>query len=775
MADFERNIQRIDVGNLTSRRAMSPAVGMRAALPVSSMPLGGESSAGPNFLLHVARRWWKVAFPVGLLLAIVGAGVILLTFVPQYEAQALLEIAETPQYIAFEPRQGDRSKAYFLTQMQLIQSAWIVGRVVAEPAIAQLPEIRTQADPIAWLAKRVKVTALAESDAFTISYDGADPHNAARIVNEVATQYLKARRDSEASRNNDIIRALNREMAARHEAVAALRGQIGVLAKQLSSKDIAMAVEEPTPNARHPLAELQRRLVTVQVDRAMASAKVEALEEQVKAAGASESAERSGAMAAAPLSNEEQSLRDMFVDRVVSENTSVKFQTERIADKQANLDAIEAVAAQGRKSSVYQRQQAELRRDQESLEKLKEQLRVGAVKQAEQYVIAKRREGAAAELAKQRAELQQLRCMLRGYQIAETNLSSEYAACQKELERASGDSLEFLFKKDELAQSEMVLDRIAARQIELQTEQGAPARVIWHQEALAPQSPVQDFPYRNASLAILIGLCLPFGAAAAWERYVRRIGDSECLRQQSSLEIIGETPRLPTRIRNTRSSFDDVRDDLEMFEESIDSLRTALTLASSTRNVRVLAVTSAAKHEGKTSVAVQLANSLAHATNECVLLIDGDMRSPDIHRMFDIPLEPGLADVLAGGVAIEDAIVAPSEARTIALLPAGRPQTSPHRLLGNGSWKTLIHHIPEEYHYVIIDTPPVLAASESLVLAKEADASLVCVMRDVSRVDQVQKVTERLVAAGSHVVGAVLNGVPTRNYAYHYGRYSSGI
>ena len=74
-----------------------------------------------------------------------------------------------------------------------------------------------------------------------------------------------------------------------------------------------------------------------------------------------------------------------------------------------------------------------------------------------------------------------------------------------------------------------------------------PARVIWHQEAIPPQAPVQDFPYRNASLALLIGLGLPFGLAVGWERYVRRIGDADCLQREASLAVLGETARLPTR------------------------------------------------------------------------------------------------------------------------------------------------------------------------------------------------------------------------------------
>jgi tyrosine-protein kinase Etk/Wzc len=73
---------------------------------------------------------------------------------------------------------------------------------------------------------------------------------------------------------------------------------------------------------------------------------------------------------------------------------------------------------------------------------------------------------------------------------------------------------------------------------------------------------------------------------------------------------------------------------------------------------------------------------------------------------------------------------------------------------------------------VIIDCPPVLAASESLVLAAMADATLVCVLRDVSRIDQIKKAYGRLLLSGAKPLGLVLNGVPTKSYAYHYGSYA---
>ena len=187
--------------------------------------------------------------------------------------------------------------------------------------------------------------------------------------------------------------------------------------------------------------------------------------------------------------------------------------------------------------------------------------------------------------------------------------------------------------------------------------------------------------------------------------------------------------------------------------------------------MKVLAVTSSTNREGKTSVAVQLAVSIARASGQPTLLIDGDMRSPDIHNVLQVPLQPGLGDVLAGQCSLKDAIVSDSN-EGVHLLPAGKLHASPHKLLGNGVLGPLFEEVRGLYRYIVVDTPPVLAAGEALVLARAADASLLCAMRDVSRVDQIKKTHERLLAAGARPVGIVLNGIPAKRYTYRYGSYA---
>jgi polysaccharide biosynthesis transport protein len=185
----------------------------------------------------------------------------------------------------------------------------------------------------------------------------------------------------------------------------------------------------------------------------------------------------------------------------------------------------------------------------------------------------------------------------------------------------------------------------------------------------------------------------------------------------------------------------------------------------------VLVVTSAVSGEGKTSVASQLAVSIARSSGEPTLLIDADMRSPDIHNVFDIENEPGLAQVLSHECSAKDAIVT-SWSKYVHILPAGVLEASPHKLLGDGALRALLDEARKNYRHIVIDTSPILSASESLVLAKAADATLLCAMKGSSRIDQVQRAYERLVNTGARPLGTVLNGVPTGRYAYLYGIYS---
>jgi capsular exopolysaccharide synthesis family protein len=341
-----------------------------------------------------------------------------------------------------------------------------------------------------------------------------------------------------------------------------------------------------------------------------------------------------------------------------------------------------------------------------------------------------------------------------------------------DMQLGGGKSVELEFARAELAREEKVFEEIASRKLSLQTESRAPTRVLPQQPAREPLVPLEKLPYKLMVLACCAAFIAPFAAAVAREITVRRINDSEQLAQESRMRILGEISMLPVRhvAASPRKLLPGLRRAAYVFAESINSLRTNLAVASDLRGRQVVAVTSAASGEGKTSVATSLAMSIADTTGTQTLIIDGDMRSPDVAAMLKTPNAPGLFDFLSNNCSLDEAIHRVGDG-DLYVMPAGRATKNPHLVLKLESAQRLLDQLRSRFSTIVVDTPPILGASESLLLAKAADMAIFCSMCDVSRAKQVRLAVERLEHAGVNVAGAVLSGTPARRYAHVYGYY----
>ncbi len=739
---------------IVPRRQMVPA------------PAQAEQGVSPRFLLGALRRWWKVVLPTALLLAAVGGTIVYAFFEPVYEASAWFEIKERRPYLAFDSRESEQSKVFFLTQIELIRSPLVLGPAIADEKlqIGKVPEIARQVDKLAYLSKQIKVLPVGESDLFRISCSNPNPQNAANIVNAVAGSYLQMREDEDGARNKLISDALNKGQDARLAQVKLLQARVRELAAKAAVDDpLGIKKKDSGLPERHPLADLKNRLIEVQVEKEVLGARIKAADAAIR--------EKEGT-SEATLSEQEQAVCNAMAAHSIEGSEGVRRLMAIIAAKKSELAANEQLMAKGKNSPVLDRLRLDIDVEEQSLSRLRQDMKLQAKEEAKLAVLAKRGEMGTSEIQRLKEERDKMKLELSRYDVLETKLKAQRDEEQEHVKMASGDTADLTFALDDLAREEKVFGMIAERVIEVQTEEKAPARVIRKEEARVPPAPVEVFPFRSMAVVLLVCLGLPFALAIAWEKMVGRVTDPRTLERQAKLSVLGEIAHLPVRSAVSHSSTSSrINRDLRLFEESIDSLRTSLTLSTELRDMRILAVTSAANREGKTSVVCQLALSFARATGKQLLLIDGDLRCPDVHSVFGIDLEPGLARVLSGDCPLEAAIV-PSGNELVDVLPAGKLEVNPHTLLGNGAWPSLLAQIPSRYRYVLIDTPPVLSASEALVLAKAADASLVCVMRNVSRLDQLNRILARLQAAGSQPVGLVLNGVPAKNYSYRWGDYS---
>ena len=202
--------------------------------------------------------------------------------------------------------------------------------------------------------------------------------------------------------------------------------------------------------------------------------------------------------------------------------------------------------------------------------------------------------------------------------------------------------------------------------------------------------------------------------------------------------------------------------------ESVDATRAVLLRECRAEGIRTVMVTSASKGEGKSSLASHLAISLAR-TGRRTLLVDFDLRRPAVHRMFDVPETPGVCEVLAGESSIDDA--ARGVAPDLDVMPAGRCGARAFRALGQDVLPELLERLKDDYDFIVIDSAPVLAVADSLLISQHADAVLLSVFRGVSLMPAVRAGFARLESLGVRVLGAVVTGVAVDDFAESYGDY----
>jgi capsular exopolysaccharide synthesis family protein len=237
----------------------------------------------------------------------------------------------------------------------------------------------------------------------------------------------------------------------------------------------------------------------------------------------------------------------------------------------------------------------------------------------------------------------------------------------------------------------------------------------------------------------------------------RRVNSSDEVTFGLGIPTVGTVPVLPPRVLRAALGSGAVRDGYwqARLTESVDALRTFLLRALS-EGPHVVMVTSAVQGEGKTSLASQLAASLARAWRK-TLLIDGDLRKPAAHKLFELPVEPGLSEVLRGELDLGD-VIRPTALGRLWLMPAGSWDAHALQALAQEGAGNFFEQLREEYEFVIVDSCPVLPVTDTLLLGQHVDTVLFSVLRGTSRLPTLYAAWQRLAALEIPVLGAVVAG-----------------
>ena len=212
---------------------------------------------------------------------------------------------------------------------------------------------------------------------------------------------------------------------------------------------------------------------------------------------------------------------------------------------------------------------------------------------------------------------------------------------------------------------------------------------------------------------------------------------------------------------------------LSNYEEAIRTLRNSILLTDFDRRLRSVLLTSASPSEGKSTVAAHLAATHA-GQNKRTLLIDGDLRRPSVHRLFQVPNSVGLANVLMEQISWRDAAIRMDEPKGLDILPAGPSTRRASDLMGMGLAE-LIEEATREYDLVVLDAPPLLGFAEPLQMATAVDGVIVVARAGDTSRKALSSVITTLTRLRANLVGVVLNEVHrevSAGYYYYYGHYS---
>jgi capsular exopolysaccharide synthesis family protein len=212
---------------------------------------------------------------------------------------------------------------------------------------------------------------------------------------------------------------------------------------------------------------------------------------------------------------------------------------------------------------------------------------------------------------------------------------------------------------------------------------------------------------------------------------------------------------------------------LSNYEEAIRTLRNSILLTDFDRRLRSILMTSASPSEGKSTVAAHLAAT--HASQQKrTLLIDGDLRRPSVHRLYQVPNSVGLSNVLLQQISWRDAVIRLEDPAGLDVLPAGPPTRRASDLIGMGL-ATLIEEATREYDLVVLDAPPLLGFAEPLQMATAVDGVIVVARAGDTSRKALGTVIGTLKRLRANLVGVVLNEVHrevSAGYYYYYGHYS---
>lgn len=723
------------------------------------------------------RAYWRVIqkrrWTILSILLVTFASVLLVTIKekPIYRADSLLEIEkENPNIPTVQElfQLEDVSDNYLETQYKVLQSDTLARRVIEELHLDQVKEFNppkggwfwenthaaapteglvvdpeTEQATLVRFNDRLSVEPVRRSRLVQVSFESQDPQVAAKAVNALASNYIQENLESrwDAAQKasewlSQQLQSFKAKLEKSEDDLQQYAQDNGLLFLETEKGDTENIVDER-------LRQLQDELTKAQADRYTK----ESLYRLVEA----------GDYSSLPGVVDNKLMQDL---------------TERLADLEREQAALTPTF-----TSDYPKVK-QIQSQIDDIQKMLDQERKRAAQGiVDEYQAAVRREALVREAFEQ--------------QQAQANL-------------VAGRAVQYNILKREVDTNKQLYEGLLQRLKEAGVSAGMNAsniRIV--DAAVPPTKPVSPRPVLNLGLALLLGLGGGVGVAFLQEHLDNTLKTSDDIERLLRVPTLALIPSRESLNHTSAGVYGMAENSLSLpngngkhaplekvpgkawiridgngtqhsaLSEAFRGLRTSVLLSSAGRPPRSLTFVSAEPGEGKTTVASNLAISLAHLGKR-VLLIDGDMRRPCVHKIFNIEdRSGGLVTYLTGEKEWRH-LVRPTGITDLDCLVCGPVPPNPSELLSSDRMQMLIREAMAEYQFVLIDAPPLLNVADGRILATMVEGAILVVKGGFTPRELAQQAQLHIRDVGAHLIGVVLNDVDVRHNGYYKGYYRYG-
>jgi capsular exopolysaccharide synthesis family protein len=686
-------------------------------------------------LLKALRRRWFLAGALGFLLAGIVAAATWMLLPTRYTAFALLQVSSKPNPLTDRLNNREEFTLMQKTIAFRLKSREVLMRTLAQDPVRQLGLIKKHPDTLStltWMEEYLKIEIQDNSELLTVSLTGEDSNDLQVIVNNMVKSFMAIVSAEDKRRGKERVDKSKFHYEAAKDKLAEKVNAKENLLKSQGVKD-PWAMMNLLQNTQTELRQAHADWSRYRFDLERRNAQYANLQTSKK-------------------NLEKLSPKDIPLKEALDVDVNLRKDIEQ-TDRLEKY--VERMVNAGYVPTEYSLRQAKA--DLEVVKKRADE----RTNQVKSDILQKTKQKQEAEIDTSMASLQAEIAPLEKF-VAETRERADVLT--KDLDRINISSKKYDLLDSEIHQEQKNVDRLFDVYKQAQMDEEAEARITPIGEA--------ELQNRDAKKRLLMLILAPIAAfffsllaVAWWEFAAHRIHEPAEVVAALAMRVVGAVPELPDPKRS-RAGADPQAEEAVRHNliESIDAIRTMLLRNAAAENLRVVMVTSAVGGEGKTTLASNLAMSLARAGRR-TLLIDCDLRSPAAHQLFEQPLQPGISEVMLREVDLPDAVRPTLTDPSLFLCPAGLWDRNVVQELAKTGVTSIFEKLRDEFDFIIVDSHPVLAATDSLLIGQYVDAVIVSLMRDVSQMHNVHSACQQLTTLGIRVFGAVVSGMPMKTFA----------